>query len=262
MQSLLVHGIGLHHRWIYNGQNLPTIAFSNSLGTDFRIWDGVTERLGTRYNFLLYDKRGHGLSDLGSSPIAMADLVGDLEALLDHYDLRNTILCGLSVGGIISIGLAARNPGRVRALLLCNTAPKVGTAESWAERIAAVNGGGIEGIAGMVLSRWFTPAFRTEDNATYRLARTMLLRQSRRGYAETCAAIGATDFRGEARKLDIPALCIAGDQDQATPPAIVEDMAEMIPKSSYRLIAGCGHIPCMERPGELAQMIDDFISGL
>lgn len=262
MQSLMIDGTAIHHRWLLRGANLPTIAFSNSLGTDFRIWDEVVERLGGGFNILLHDKRGHGLSDHGPSTLRMSNLIGDLAALLDHYGQKQVILCGLSVGGIISMGLAAQRPDLVRGLVLCNTAPKVGTAESWAERIAAVNATGIAGIADMVLSRWFTPGFRQADNPLFGMARNMLLRQPPEGYAATCAAIAETDFRPLAAKLAVPALCIAGDYDQATPPALVEDMSRIIPGSRYHLLSGCGHIPCMERPDALANLIAGFAATL
>lgn len=262
MQSLMIDGVAIHHRWLLRGANLPTIAFSNSLGTDFRIWDEVVDRLGGGFNILLHDKRWHGLSDHGKAPLRMTDLIGDLAALLDHYNQKKAILCGLSVGGIISMGLAAERPDLVRGLVLCNTAPKVGTAESWAERIAAVKVSGIAGIADMVLQRWFTPGFRQAGNPHFSMARNMLLRQSAEGYAATCAAIAETDFRPLAAKLAVPTLCIAGDHDQATPPSIVEEMSRMIDGSSYQLLSGCGHIPCMERPEALADLLAGFAATL
>lgn len=262
MQSTMINGVAIHHRFVSLSPGRPTIVFINSLGTDFRIWDAVVEKFSGEYNILLHDKRSHGLSGDGPTPVTMADFVADLEQLLDQHGIRQAVLCGLSIGGIIAIGLAARRPDLACALILCNTAPKVGTPEAWAERIAAVRAGGIEGISEMVLSRWFTPGFRTAGNAAYQMARNMLIRQSAKGYMDTCAALAATDYRADAARLALPAICIAGDHDQATPPAIVKEMSEMIPGSAYRLIAGCGHIPCIERPGELAVVMKEFLDGI
>ena len=262
MQFALIDDVVLHTSWTVRGPNHPTIVFINSLGTDFRIWDDVVENLGGGFNILRHDKRWHGLSDSSPQPVRMDDFISDLIRLLDNLDVKQAILCGLSIGGIISIGLASRRPDLVRGLILCNTAPKVGTAEGWADRIAAVSRGGIAGIADMVLARWFTPEFRSDDNPRYRLARNMLLRQDARGYIETCAAIGATDFREEAKALRLPCLCIAGDHDLATPPAIVAEMAGFIAGSRYQLIEGCGHIPCIEKPVELTQHILTFVRDL
>ena len=80
--------------------------------------------------------------------------------LIDHLGLKNVVLCGLSVGGLIAQGLYARRPDLVAALILCDTAHKIGTAESWNARIATVES---KGIAGHRRRRdgscWFTPAF-------------------------------------------------------------------------------------------------------
>lgn len=262
MQSMLINGVALHYRWMEKTPGRPTIVFSNSLGTDSRIWDDVVSGLGDDYNVLLYDKRWHGLSDPSPRPVRMDDFISDLCGLLDKLGIRNAVLCGLSIGGIISIGLASRRPDLVRGLILCNTAPKVGTAEGWAERIAAVSRGGMSAIVDMVLARWFTPGFRSEGNARYHLARNMLLRQDASGYMETCAAIGTTDFRLEAKALSLPCLCIAGDHDQATPPALVADMSNLIAGSRYHLIEGCGHIPCIEKPDDLTHQIRTFMRHL
>ena len=129
MQTLMIDKVAIHYRWQWVSPSAPVLVFTNSLGTDFRIWDGVVDRLTGHFNILLHDKRGHGLSDMSPEPVRMADFISDLEALIDHHKISSAILCGLSIGGIISIGLAAKRPDLVRAMVLCNTAPKVGTAE-------------------------------------------------------------------------------------------------------------------------------------
>jgi 3-oxoadipate enol-lactonase len=260
MKSFRNAGITLHYRWTPGDGAGPVIVLVNSLGTDFRIWDDVTARLGGVASVLAYDKRGHGLSDLGAAPMTMAGHTGDLAALIDHLRIGKAIICGLSVGGQIALRLAAERTGLVDGLILCDTAPKIGNAEIWNARIDAVKRNGISSIAGTVLARWFTPAFRRDDNPAFALARNMLLRQSPEGYAATCGAIRDTDFTEIAGNLTVPALCIVGSEDGATPPALVEDMARIIPDSTFRVIENCGHIPCIERPEELAGLIAEFIT--
>ncbi len=114
------------------------IVFVNSLGTDFRIWDGVIAALDGRFRTIRYDKRGHGLSDAPPAPYRMDDHVGDLEALLAMLGVGKAVFVGLSVGGMIVTQLASRHPQKVAGLVLCDTAHKIGTDELWNERIAAV----------------------------------------------------------------------------------------------------------------------------
>ena len=154
-----INGIVLHHQ-VVGPTDGPVLVFINSLGSDFRIWQEVVPAFADRFRVVLYDKRGHGLSDAPSAPYTIDDHADDLLGLLDHLEIEQAALVGLSVGGMIAQRMAVRAPERVQALTLCCTAAKIGTPELWAERIAAVESGGIEPLADNVLQRWFTPLFR------------------------------------------------------------------------------------------------------
>ncbi|MCO5733254.1 3-oxoadipate enol-lactonase [Rhizobium sp. SSA_523] len=248
---------------IYNhGTAKPAIVFVNSLGTDRRIWDEVLAGLGSDYTLLTFDKRGHGLSDLGTPPYAIEDFSRDLAGLLDHYDIKNAVICGLSVGGLIALGLYELRPDLVRAVIFADTAAKIGTPELWNARIEAVLQGGTESILDPIMLRWFTPAYRRDDNADYRGYRNMVARQSSQGYAGTCAAIRDADFTETARRLAVPALCLVGDEDGSTPPEVVKAFADLLPHGTFHLIAGAGHIPCVETPDAFVAHLRQFIDHL
>ena len=159
MSFLSVGGTTLHHRYTAATTTAQPMILINSLGTDFRIWDEVIARLAGEMPLLAYDKRGHGLSDIGGGVRSIDDHVDDLSALIDHFAFEKVVLCGLSVGGMIAQGFYARRPDIVEALILCDTAHKIGTTESWNTRIATVERDGIEAIADAVLKVWFTPEF-------------------------------------------------------------------------------------------------------
>lgn len=239
----------------------PALVFANSLGTDLRIWDDVVARLIERFRIVLYDKRGHGLSESGASPYTIADHAGDLAALLDDLAVENAIVCGLSVGGLIAQGLYASRPELVSGLILCDTAHRIGTAEAWAERIAAIEQGGIASISEAILERWFTKVFRESDPAALAGWRAMLTRTPLEGYLGTCAAIRDADFTEAAGKIAVPTLCVVGEEDGATPPELMRQTADLIPGARYEVIAGAGHLPCIERPAELSELILDFTEG-
>ena len=67
-----------HHVSVRGPEGGPVLVFSNSLGTDFRIWDKVIARLPDSFRVMKYDKRGHGLSELSPAPYRMETLVGDV----------------------------------------------------------------------------------------------------------------------------------------------------------------------------------------
>jgi 3-oxoadipate enol-lactonase len=240
----------------------PTIVFSNSLGTDYRSWDAVAARLRGRFGLVRYDKRGHGLSLHGAAANSIDIHAEDLLALLAHLKLDNTILCGLSVGGMIAQSVGARKPAGVRGLVLCDTAHRIGTADIWNTRIAAIRAGGMAAIADGVMQRWFSPAFIQRGGAPLAGWRTLLERCDPAGYIAVCEAIRDADLEAATRTITLPAMVLCGDQDAATPPDLVRSMAALIPGASFDLLPGCGHLPCVEQADLTASHIIRFAEGL
>jgi 3-oxoadipate enol-lactonase len=252
------NGIVLHHQVLGNLDG-PTLVFSNSLGSDFRIWQKVVPTFFDRFRVILYDKRGHGLSDAPPAPYRIDDHADDLLALLDKLGVESAALIGLSVGGMIVQRLAVRAPERVMALVLCGTAAKIGTPEIWGDRIAAVENAGIDSIADSILERWFTASFRATQVEEYTGWKNMLVRTPAHGYAGTCASIRDADLCADAPKIKAQTLCIVGDQDGSTPPDLVRGTAALIPGARFEIVSGAGHIPCIEQPAILAKLINQHL---
>nr|WP_276562539.1 3-oxoadipate enol-lactonase [Hoeflea prorocentri] len=249
----------MHYQLIGAPEGKPVLVFSNSLGTDLRIWRDVIVRLVGEFAIVTYDKRGHGLSDLGQAPYRIEDHVGDLAGLLDHLSVRDAIVCGLSVGGLIAQGLYASRPDLVRALMLCDTAHKIGTAEMWNARIEAIEQDGLESIGDQVMERWFTAAFRDEEADTLAGYRNMLCRTPAAGYAGTAAAIRDADFTHQAPVINVPTMCVVGDEDLSTPPELVGEFAKLIPGARYQVIPKAGHLPCIEQPEVFTDALRAFV---
>jgi 3-oxoadipate enol-lactonase len=262
LQFARINDITLHFEATGLASGRPTLVFVNSLGTDQRIWNGVRAALPPAWATLAYDKRGHGLSDLGATPHSIDDHVADLAGLMDHLGIARAVICGVSVGGLIAQGFCHWHPDRVAGLLLSNTALKIGDDASWNTRIAAVETGGIAALADGIIERWFSPGYRTPGNAAFAGYTNMLVRQSAAGYAATCAAIRDADFTAKSPAIAVPTLCVAGDSDLATPPALVEALAAAIPGAEYQLIARAGHLPMIEQPAVFAALLTDFLSNL
>ncbi|MEP4032478.1 3-oxoadipate enol-lactonase [Roseibium polysiphoniae] len=257
MNMIRVNGQVLH--FADTGEpNLPVLVFANSLGTDFRIWDRVCAQLAEKFRLVRYDKRGHGLSTAPASPYAMDDHVDDLTALLDALKLTSVILVGLSVGGQIAQGIALKRPELVQALVLCDTAVKIGDQKTWTARMEAIDAGGIEVLAEAILERWFSADFRTQRADELEGWRAMLVRTPRQGYLGTCAAIRGADFTPQAAQLKLPVLCVCGTEDLATTPELVQATAGLIENARYVPIKGAGHLPCIEFPDELVGAMTDF----
>ncbi len=232
-----------------------TIVFANSLGSDQSIWDKVIANLPTGYGVLTYDLRGHGQSCGVTDSIS--GLADDASMLIDALDLRDVMFCGVSIGGMIGQVLAARRADVICAALLCNTAPQIGTAERWAERIAAIEQGGLTSIAETIINNWFGPDYAAK---TDRLAlhQAMVERTTDVGYIAACKAIRDADLAESARSITVPILCIGGAHDKSVPPKAVKALAAMIPGGEVQIFDDLGHLPCLEMPEQLSALIAAF----
>ncbi len=237
------------------------IVFINALGTDFRIWDDVARPLSSTYRVVRYDKRGHGLSELPAGPALMADYAGDLAGLLDRLSVSGAVIVGLSIGGVIAQELYRLRPDLVAALALCDTAAKIGTEESWRERMDEIARGGIEALADGVMQRWFTQDFRARRLDDLMGWRLMLTRTPKDGYLTACGALMLADLRPDCRNIKIPTLCLVGDEDGSTPVAMVRDLAGLIGQARFEIIAGAGHLPNIEQADALRALIEAHAKG-
>lgn len=250
---------GTHIHYSQSGpENGPALIFANSLGTDHRIWDDVVNGLSGRFNIVTYDKRGHGLSGVGDAPYDVALHANDLIGLLDYLGLDQVIICGLSVGGLIAQKVTELVPDRVRGLVLCDTASKLGDYDTWNARIEAIKADGIASMADAIMERWLSPSFRKDRALETAMYRNMLVRTPVEGYLGTCIALRDGDLRDAALKISVSTLCICGSEDLATTPDVVRAMASAIPGAEFELIEGVGHLPCIETPELLTRLIDRF----
>lgn len=257
MPMLKLDDIQLNYREDGDPSGAPVV-FSNSLGTNLHLWDKILPLLPARLRIIRYDKRGHGESSVPDAPYKMGTLVGDVEALMDHLEVKDAMFVGLSIGGLIAQGLAAKRLDLVRAMVLSNTGAKIGTREIWQERIDGIKEGGVESLADAVMERWFSKRFL----ATPELAhwRKMLTDTPDQGYLGCSAAISGTDFYTTTAALRLPCLAIAGNEDGATPPDLVRETGDLVPGSKFHLIRGAGHLPCVEAPEEYARILTDFFT--
>lgn len=252
-----LNGLAVHYRIDGNPDGAPVV-FSNALGTDLRIWDAVIARLPQSLRLIRYDTRGHGLTGAPPGPYSMGNLVTDAERLLDHLGVRDAVFAGISLGGLVAQGLAVKRLDQIRALVLSNTAAKIGTAATWADRAETARAQGIEALADGTLERWFPKAYRTSPEA--QAWRNLLTRQPAEGYAACCAAIGGTDFYTPVSGLTLPALVIAGSEDGSTPPDLVRELSELMKGARFRLMRGTGHVPCIDQPEAYAALLTEFLA--
>jgi 3-oxoadipate enol-lactonase len=241
-------------------EDAPAIVFTGSLGTDITMWQTQSDRLSERFRTLRYDIRGHGRSAVPQGPYSIADLGSDLLALLDRVGIERASLCGLSIGGMISMWVAAHAPGHIDRLVLCCTSAQLGPREAWVERAATVRAQGVEVIADAVLGRWFTPTFAQAHPDVLARMRGILTATPREGYAGCCEAIADMDLTGDLGSITAPTLVLAGADDPATPPDHGRRIASLISNSRFEMVSPAAHLATVERPDLTTAMILRFLS--
>ena len=232
------------------------VVFVNSLGSDLRIWDDVVSDLARDYRCLRYNKRSHKLSE-DVEPYNLKTQTDDLLAVLDACAAEQATLVGISVGGLIAMSAALARPEGVRALVLCDTAARIGSVDGWNERVRWVEAEGLAAAAPLIVERWFAPDFGARRPADLRGYTTMLARTSQQGYVGTCGLLRESDLRARIGSITCPTLVVTGAHDLATPPDVGEALAHAIQGARFAQIEGAGHLPCVESPEALSRLARD-----
>ena len=237
----------------------PVLVLSHALGLSMAMWDPQVARLSQALRIVRYDHRGHGGSPAPAGPYRIEELGHDLVRLLDHLRLDRVSFCGLSLGGMVGLWLAANAPARVDRLVVCCAAARMMRPGDYAARAELVRAQGIAAIADTAIGRWFTPAFLAGRPDVITRFKTLLLATPPEGYAATCEALAAMDLREALPRITAATLVLAGEADQATPPEQSREMAEEIPGAELVVIPGAPHMASVEQPDAVCARIIDHL---
>ncbi len=238
----------------------PPLVLIHALGTNITLWDGLIPLLPPDLRILTFDLRGHGKSDVPAPPYTMGALIRDAERLMDHFAIRDAVVLGVSLGGMIAQGLATKRLDLVRGLILSNTAARIGTTALWQARIEEVQQTGLAPYATGAMERMFGRKWR--DVAGMPRIRDILTTMDPDGWIGCASAIAGTDFYTPTASLTLPTLAIAGTNDGSTPPDMVRETADLIRGSRFALIQGAGHLPLIEAPDRYAGLVTAFLASI
>ncbi len=238
------------------------VVLSHALGLNLSMWDDLAAELATSHQVLRYDHRGHGASAVPMGPYSMDDLVDDAARLIREWGRGPVAWVGLSMGGMVGQGLAIRHPELISKLVLANTAAKYPEASlaAWAQRIAAVEAGGLEAIANTVMERYFHAEFRARQTAAVAQARATLLRTKADGYVAACHAVAGVNWLDRLAQIKCPTLILAGALDVGAPVALSEAMAAQIAGSKLVVMPDASHLSVMEQPVGFSRELRSFLA--
>jgi 3-oxoadipate enol-lactonase len=237
----------------------PVLVLGNSLGTSRAVWNRQVPLLSRHFRLLRYELPGHGGSAAPPGPYSIAGLGAAVLALLDEHGIERASYCGISLGGMIGMWLAAAVPDRISALGLVCTSAYLPPASGWLERAGQVRAAGMASISSASVARWFTAEFTAREPAATAAFAADLERTAVEGYAGCCAAIAEMDLRPVLGLVTAPALVIAGSQDPATPPAHGAVIASGIPASRLVVVRGAAHLANVSSPGEVGVLLRDHL---
>lgn len=246
--TVAVDGVALRCR-VEGPEGAPWLAFSNSLMTDLSLWDRQAAAFSGRYRVLRYDQRGHGGSAVPGTDCRFDRLVGDLEALFDHFAIARAAVIGVSMGGVTALGFAARHPRRVAGVAVCDCGggATAAGARAWEERIVLARAGGMAALVEPTVRRWFTPETVAAGGPALDAVRRMIGATPLDGFVRGARALQDYDVRDWPAMLRCPALFLAGAEDGALPAAL-RAMAEAAPDAAFTAVPDAGHLPNVERP--------------
>jgi 3-oxoadipate enol-lactonase len=232
----------------------PVLVLLNSLGTDLRMWEPQAAALRDELRLVRVDTRGHGASPVPDPPWTLADLGGDVLALLDSLGIERASFAGVSLGGATAVWIAAHAPERVERLFACFTSAWFGPPDPWLARAATVRAEGVEAVADAVLDRWFTEQVDPDLRARMR---EMIVATPPEGYTAATEVVAHLDLREDLGRITAPTLVISGSEDPACPPDVGRALAAGIPGAEFVELEGVAHLGSVERPDAVTDLIRD-----
>jgi 3-oxoadipate enol-lactonase len=232
----------------------------NSIASTRELWARQMPALAGRYRIIRYDARGHGLSSVPPGEYTLDQLGRDALAILDDAAVPAAHICGISLGGLTALWLGINAADRVTSLILANTGARIGTIDSWNERMALVRAKGMTAVAELSIPRWFSPEFQRRDPETVHAFRTMIQACPPGGYLGCCAALRDADLRDGLAQIGRPTLLVASTADAATPAEGLAFIRDRVPGARMVTVES-RHLSNVECADDFTAALLDFLEG-
>jgi 3-oxoadipate enol-lactonase len=233
----------------------------HSLLTDRRAFDGVVEAMGGR--FIAVDLPGFGSTDPAAPDID--DYAHRIAAFIETMGLEGEglTLIGNGLGAFVALGTAIHHGEMFDRLILvgCGTGFPEAARAAFSTMIEAVGTGGMETLVPIALRRIFTEGYLSANPAMAE-ARASVLRQTDPGaFVTACKALQTLDYSALASSVTNPTLIVVGEDDQATPPQLADELHRLIPGSALVTLPGVAHAPQVQDPDGFVNATQRFLEG-
>lgn len=262
MIALLPGGLAMSYEEM--GSGMPLL-FVHGWPHDRTLWSGQLAGLSTRARCIAPDLRGFGGSAV-EGPYSMDQYADDLAALLDHLGISQAVVCGLSMGGYVSMALLRRHPRRVRGLILTDTRATADTDEGREKRARLVEFVQEHGVAALAARQLKAMVGTTTLSSRPELCESLVRLMSAaplEGVVGALRAMAARESSAELlSKVSVPVLVVGGAEDSFTSPDELRALAAGIPGSRFELLEGAGHVSPFERPAAFNCVVAEFLESL
>jgi 3-oxoadipate enol-lactonase len=229
----------------------PLVVFLGGLGTTRTGFDPQLVVLSDRYRCVCWDPPGFGLSPGPAGGLSFPFLAAAVADFIAALGATSAHVAGLSMGGQIALHTAVRHPDRVRSLSLLDTSPAFGLNGTDPDEWVRLRVAGLD--AGETPASFAEPVLRSimapdVSDAAVAAAVASMERISADGFRAAVELLPSHDVRARLGEIRAPTVVLVGDQDEETPLAYAEAIADGIPGARLQIIPDCGHISNLEAP--------------
>lgn len=244
--------------WQQGGGDAVPIVFLHGVGSDKSVWIPQLEYFGMSQRAVAFDYPGYGESELIEGA-TRDDFADSIFAAMDALEIERAHVCGLSLGGVIAIAMHATAPERCASLIIADSFAVHPDGQVIYDRSVAASQAMTmrelaEARTGLLLGSAATPDLRAEVIDT-------MAAISPAAYRLGAAAVWLADQRNRAAAIDVPTLILVGTEDLITPPALSEELRQLIAGSQLKHISAAGHLSNAEQPQAFNLAIESFLSG-
>ncbi len=243
------------------GSGTPLV-FIHAFPLSKSMWQPQVDTLKDTNRVITIDLGGHGESDLVPWNDSLDGYAKNIIRLLDHLEIVQPVFVGLSMGGYILFSIYRHYATRVKALVLADTRAQADNEEGQAGRQSMAElafKDGASAIADLMLPKLLAPSTIDQHPELVEEVREMILQTPTAGIVVDLVAMASRpDSTDLLSTITCPTLVIVGEDDQATPIAESQYMAERIPTSTLVTIRQAGHLSNFEQPITFNQAIQSF----
>jgi 3-oxoadipate enol-lactonase len=227
------------------------------------LWNEQVTALSSSYRVIVPDLRGFGQTESSEGPATMNRMAGDVASLLDHLEIPQAAIGGLSMGGYVALAFYKQFSSRVSALILADTRAQADTEEAKQTRHQQAEKAlseGMAGIADAMLPKLLTPETVSKHPDIVKRVRDMMLTVKPEGAAGALLGMAERDDQTELLSRNTsPTLIVVGAEDAITPVADSEKMHQAIPSSRLVVLENAGHVSNLERTEQFNKALLDFL---